>query len=79
MLSITILETSIITSTPKIEKSLRDIIKDITKNKINIINIVDKELIGGFILKVGDIQFDNSISSTLNKLKTTLKKENTFI
>ena len=66
-------------TTSKIEENLRYIIKKITKNKIKIINVVDKNLIGGFILKVGDIQFDNSISSTLSKLKTTLKKENTFI
>ena len=63
----------------KIEENLRHIIKRITKNKIKIINIIDKDIIGGFILKIGDIQFDNSVSSTLNKLKTTLKKENTFI
>ena len=66
-------------TTSKIEENLRHVIKKITKNKIKIINIIDKDLIGGFILKVGDIQFDNSISSTLSKLKTTLKKENTFI
>ena len=66
-------------TTSKIEENLRHIIKKITKNKIKIINIIDKDLIGGFILKIGDIEFDNSISSTLSKLKTTLKKENTFI
>ena len=66
-------------TTSKIDENLRHLIKKITKNKIKIINIIDKDLIGGFILKVGDIQFDNSISSTLSKLKTTLKKENTFI
>lgn len=30
---------------------------------------IDPKLIGGFILTVGDRQFDTSISSTLNKLK----------
>ena len=65
--------------TSKIDQNLRHTIKKITKNKIKVINIIDKDLIGGFILKVGDIQFDNSISSILSKLKTTLKKENTFI
>jgi len=30
---------------------------------------VNSKLIGGFILKVGDKQFDASISSGLNKLK----------
>ena len=43
------------------------------------VNLIDKDLIGGFIIKVGDIQFDNSVNSSLNKLRTTLKKENSFI
>ena len=63
----------------KIEENLKSIIKKITKNKIKIVNIIDKNLIGGFIIKIGDIQFDNSVNTSLNKLKTTLKKENTFI
>ena len=63
----------------KIEKNLKLIIKKITKNKIKIVNIIDKNLIGGFIIKIGDIQFDNSVNTSLNKLKTSLKKENTFI
>ena len=63
----------------KTEKNLEPFIKKITKNKIKIVNIIDKNLIGGFIIKVGDIQFDNSINTSLNKLKTILKKENTYI
>ena len=63
----------------KIEENLKPIIKKITKNKIKIVNIIDKNLIGGFIIKIGDIQFDNSVNTSLNKLKTSLKKENTFI
>ena len=34
---------------------------------------------GAFIIKVGYIQFDNSVNTSLNTLKTSLKKENTFI
>ena len=60
----------------KIEENLKPIIRKITKNKIK---IIDKNLIGGFIIKIGDIQFDNSVNTSLNKLKTSLKKENTFI
>ena len=63
----------------KIEEHLKSFIKKITKNKIKIVNLIDKNLIGGFIIKVGDIQIDNSVSSGLNRLKTTLKKENTYI
>ena len=63
----------------RIENNLKPIIRKITKNKIKISNIIDKDLIGGFIIKVGDIQFDNSVKSNLNRLKTSLKKENAFI
>ena len=63
----------------RIQKNLKPVIRGITKNKIKIVNIIDKDLIGGFIIKVGDIQFDNSVNSSLNKLRTTLKKENSFI
>ena len=63
----------------RIQKNLKSVIRKITKNKIKIVNIIDKDLIGGFIIKVGDIQFDNSVNSSLNKLRTTLKKENSFI
>lgn len=63
----------------KTQENLKPLIKKISKNKTNIINIIDTDLIGGFILKVGDTQFDNSVTSSLNKLKTTLKKENSFI
>ena len=43
--------------------------KEIGANEVLIREKVDAKLIGGFILKVGDKQFDASISSGLNKLK----------
>ena len=63
----------------KTENNLKPIIGKITKNKIKIFNIIDKDLIGGFIIKVRDIQFDNSVKSNLNRLRTSLKKEKSFI
>lgn len=63
----------------KIQDNLKHVFNKIIKNKINIINIIDKDLIGGFIIKFGDLQFDNSVNSSLNKLKASLKKGNTHI
>ena len=63
----------------KIQESLKHVIMKITKNKIKIVNVIDKDLIGGFIVKVGDMQFDHSVNSKLNNLKTILKRENTSI
>jgi F-type H+-transporting ATPase subunit delta len=43
--------------------------KEIGANEVIVKEKVDENLIGGFILKVGDKQFDASIASGLNKLK----------
>jgi F-type H+-transporting ATPase subunit delta len=39
---------------------------------------VDPELIGGFVLHIGDRLFDGSVASSLRKLKQDFKK-NTYI
>ena len=44
-------------------------IVEITGNKANIENIVDPEILGGFILRVGDVQYDASISNQFNELR----------
>ncbi len=46
--------------------------KEVGANEVLIKEKVDEKLIGGFILKVGDRQFDASIASNLNKLKKEL-------
>ncbi len=43
--------------------------KELGANEVIVKEKVDEKLIGGFILKVGDKQFDASISSGLGKLK----------
>jgi len=43
--------------------------KEVGANEVIVKEKVDEKLIGGFILKVGDKQFDVSIASGLNKLK----------
>jgi F-type H+-transporting ATPase subunit delta len=45
------------------------IVVDATKKQIVLETKVDPELIGGFILNVGDRQIDTSIASSLTKLK----------
>ena len=51
---------------------IRIVTTEIGANEVMIKEKVDGDLIGGFILKVGDKQFDASISSGLNKLKKDL-------
>jgi F-type H+-transporting ATPase subunit delta len=43
--------------------------KELGANEVIIKEKVDEKLIGGFVLKVGDKQFDASVASGLNKLK----------
>ncbi|HTM97675.1 MAG TPA: ATP synthase F1 subunit delta [Pedobacter sp.] len=43
--------------------------KELGANEVVVKEKVDEKLIGGFVLKVGDKQFDASIASGLNKLK----------
>ncbi|SDR76255.1 ATP synthase F1 subcomplex delta subunit [Formosa sp. Hel1_31_208] len=45
-------------------------VKELTSaDKIEIKNTVDESILGGFILRVGDIQYNASIANQLNKLK----------
>ncbi len=46
-------------------------IKELTGNEATIENVIDESIIGGFILRVGDLQYNASIA---NKL-TTLRRE----
>lgn len=58
----------------ELRKKFNDIVSEISSGKtIELDEEVDKEIIGGFLLKVGDIQIDESISSRIRKLKLELK------
>ena len=52
-----------------------DVVKQSTNGEVILTSIVDPKLIGGFILKVGDKQFDTSISSKLNKLRKEFEQK----
>jgi len=54
---------------------IEDVVKKSTNGEIILTSIVDPKLIGGFILKVGDKQFDTSISSKLNKLRKEFEQK----
>ncbi|GAA4233847.1 ATP synthase F1 subunit delta [Postechiella marina] len=43
--------------------------KALTGKDVEVENIVDESIIGGFILRVGDVQYNASIANQLNKLK----------
>ena len=44
-------------------------VKELTGKEAEVKNIIDESILGGFILRVGDIQYNASISDKLAKLK----------
>ncbi|UCD61134.1 MAG: ATP synthase F1 subunit delta [Flavobacteriaceae bacterium] len=63
------LVTTAVPLTPSLEKKILSQIGKITKNKITLENQIDESIIGGFILRIGDLQYNASISNKLNSLK----------
>jgi F-type H+-transporting ATPase subunit delta len=57
--------------TPELEAKVLSKVKEFSDKKITLKNIVDPAIIGGFILRIGDKQFNASIANRL----TTLKRE----
>ena len=51
------------------EKKVLQQVTKLTGNQVTINNTVDESIIGGFVLRVGDLQYDASIANKLNNLK----------
>lgn len=61
--------TSAVALTEDLQAKVLVKVKELTGKEAEIVNIVDASILGGFILRVGDIQYDASIANKLNKLK----------
>lgn len=61
--------TTAVPLTKDIEKQVMAKIVEITGNEATLENIVNPNILGGFILRVGDVQYDASISNYLNELR----------
>jgi len=61
--------TTAIPLTKKLENTILKKVKSLTGKIITIKNTVNPDLIGGFILRIGDLQYDASITGKLNLLK----------
>lgn len=57
-----------------LEKKVLMQVAQLTGNEVTIENKIDEGIIGGFILRVGDLQYDASISNKLNNLKREFTK-----
>jgi F-type H+-transporting ATPase subunit delta len=57
----------------KIKKQVTDLIAGIFKTKVELKEQVDKEIIGGFVLRIDDNYIDASIRNKLRKIEKELK------
>ncbi len=61
--------------TENLEEKILAKVEEITGKKVTIENSVDPSIIGGFILRVGDKQFDASILGKMNNLRRTFEND----
>ncbi|MCF6365423.1 MAG: ATP synthase F1 subunit delta [Bacteroidales bacterium] len=58
----------------KLKKDISDIISTEFKTKVEMTEQVDKEIIGGFVLTVENLQYDASVATKLKNIKKELLK-----
>ncbi|MCX7548818.1 ATP synthase F1 subunit delta [Xanthomarina sp. F1114] len=61
--------TTAVPLTDDLRKKVLAKLKELTGKDVEIKSTLDESIIGGFILRVGDIQYNASIANKLNKLK----------
>ena len=70
--------TSAVVLSPELEEKVLLEAKKLSDKKAILENIIDPSIIGGYILKIGDMQYDASIAQQLKSIKTTLTKTNSI-
>jgi F-type H+-transporting ATPase subunit delta len=70
------IKTAVMTSSQSLDDSIllqvKQILEKEFKSKVELSHKIDEKLIGGFVLRVGDQQYDASISTQLRKIKEQL-------
>jgi F-type H+-transporting ATPase subunit delta len=61
--------TTAVPLTADLEKKILEKVLQLTGKKVEVKSTVDEKIIGGFVLRVGDLQYDASIASKLSNLK----------
>ena len=61
--------TTAIPMTEDLEIKVLAKIKELTNKAVELENIVDESILGGFILRIGDKQYNASVANKLNKLR----------
>ena len=68
--------TSVVKITDSLENQLKKILSKNGKMNVKIINIIDKDILGGLIIQIGSNLIDTSIRTKLNKVKSAMKGAN---
>lgn len=72
------LQSAEVSATIKLDEQLRkrfnELVTDISGKKADLKEIVDEDLVGGFVLTVGDYRLDQSIKTQLQNIKKELTK-----
>ena len=53
----------------QIRNTVKDLVRDFTKKEVDLVEEIKGEIIGGFILRFGQYQFDDSIRKKIMRLK----------
>ncbi|MDA0356424.1 MAG: ATP synthase F1 subunit delta [Bacteroidetes bacterium] len=67
--------TTAVPMTPALETQVLTKIKALTNKTVNLEQEVDPSIVGGFILRIGDQQYDASITNQLNQLERVLTSQ----
>ncbi|MDA8948292.1 ATP synthase F1 subunit delta [Flavobacteriaceae bacterium] len=70
--------TTAIPMTAELKKQVLQEAKKLSDKKAILENKIDSSIIGGYILKIGDMQYDASVSNQLKAIKATLTKTNSI-
>ncbi|MGC1205945.1 MAG: ATP synthase F1 subunit delta [Flavobacteriaceae bacterium] len=61
--------TTAVALTADLEKKVLAKAKALTGKNVEVKSIIDESILGGFILRIGDLQYNASVANQLNKLK----------
>ncbi len=64
--------TTAVPMTPALEAQVLTKVKALTNKIVNLEQVVDPNIVGGFVLRIGDQQYDASITNQLNQLERVL-------
>ncbi len=60
--------TTAVPLTKELEKAILERVNESSDNQVSLVNVVDPSIIGGFVLRLGDKEYDSSVAYRLNDL-----------